>query len=70
MDIFVFDWMLMICCKQFKERHTTDHNRLEYGEATAWFYMLNKIITIVSDIVSHLVRAFSLPARELFSAII
>lgn len=64
---FILDWALksvMICCKRVKGRHTADNIRMEYEEVISCFDVGHKIISVVSDNASNMVKAFSLPGCE------
>ena len=63
---FIEDWdmrTVMITSKRFKGRHTADNIRYEYEEAISKFEISDKILTIVTDNASNMMKAFdfSLP---------
>ena len=63
---FIEDWAMrtvMITCKRFNGRHTADNIRYEYEEAISKFEISDKILTIVTDNASNMMKAFdfSLP---------
>ena len=60
---FILDWVMqsvMIACKRFKGRHTADNIRLEYEESLSAYDISDKIMTIVTDNASNMVKAFDL----------
>lgn len=64
---FILDWTLrsvMICCKRFCGKHTAENIRNEYEEIIASFDIAKKIVAIVSDNASNMVKAFSIPGYE------
>lgn len=64
---FILDWAMksvMICCKRFKGRHTSENIRQEYEEVISSFEVGDKIATIVSDNAANMIKAFSLPGYE------
>ena len=55
---FILDWAMksvMICCKIFKGRHTSENIRQEYEEVISSFEVGDKIATIVSDNAANIV---------------
>ncbi|KAJ8315996.1 hypothetical protein KUTeg_006010 [Tegillarca granosa] len=64
---FILDWTLrsvMFCCKRFCGKHTAENIRNEYEEIIASFDIAKKIVAIVSDNASNMVKAFSIPGYE------
>lgn len=66
---FILDWVLksvMICCKRFKQKHTSENIRHEYEETVSSFDINKKITCVVSDNAANMVKAFdfSLPGFE------
>lgn len=55
---------VMICCKIFKGRHTSENIRQEYEEVISSFEIGEKIPTVVSDNAANMIKAFSLPGVE------
>ena len=61
---YIFNWRLqnvMLACKRFKGRHTSDNICRTFQETVAAFDISNKILTITTDNASNMVKAFSLP---------
>ena len=64
---FILDWVMqsvMIACKRFKCRHTADNIPLEYEETVSAYDISDKIMTIVTDNASYMVKAFDLQLPE------
>lgn len=65
---FILDWNLrsiLLCCKRFKGKHTSENIRNAYEEALACFDIANKTTAVVSDNATNMVKAFSIPGFEL-----
>ena len=65
--ISISDWVLnsvMICCKRFKDKHSAENIRHEYGETVTAFNISDKITCIVSDNASNMIKSFLLPGYE------
>ena len=63
----ILDWTMksvMICCKRFKGRHTSENIRQEYEEVISSYEIGGKIATIVSDNAANMIKAFALPGFE------
>ena len=63
---FIVDWTLksvMIACKRFTGKHTSENIRQVYEETIASFEIATKIDSFISDYASNMVKAFdfSLP---------
>ncbi|VDI82573.1 Hypothetical predicted protein [Mytilus galloprovincialis] len=63
----ILDWTMksvMICCKRFKGRHTSENIRQEYEEVSSSYEIGEKIATIVSDNAANMIKTFALPGFE------
>ena len=54
----------MLCCKRFKGKHSADRIRNEYEETISSFCLADKIIAVVSDNATNMIKAFSLPGYD------
>lgn len=61
---FILDWNLrsiLLCCKRFKRKYTSENIRNAYEEALVCFDIANKTTAVVSDNATNMVKAFSIP---------